>query len=78
MKSKDFIRLILKHKILLIVVPLLFGFLAIVLTSNPNREYYSETIIFTGIASGSSIEVGKRFNYLAANNAFDNLINIAF
>ena len=76
MKPLDFIKLILKHKVILIAVPLLFGILALVLTANPKRNYYSETVLYTGIASGSSIEMDKSFNYLAANNAFDNLINI--
>ncbi|MEM9678860.1 MAG: hypothetical protein AAF901_00940 [Bacteroidota bacterium] len=75
MKPIDFIKLILKHKTILIVVPLIFGLLAVVLTSNPKRTYYSQTMLYTGIASGSSIEMDKQFNYLAANNAFDNLIN---
>jgi uncharacterized protein involved in exopolysaccharide biosynthesis len=33
-------------------------------------------MLYTGLASGSSIEMDKTFNYLATNNAFDNLINI--
>ena len=76
MKPIDFIKLIIKHKVLLIVIPLIFGFLSIILTSNPKRSYYSQTILYTGIASGSSIQMDKSFNYLATNNAFDNLINI--
>ena len=76
MKPIDFIKLILKHKTILIVVPLIFGLLAVLLTVNPKRSYYSETMLYTGIASGSSIEMDKTFNYLAANNAFDNLINV--
>ncbi|UCE92829.1 MAG: hypothetical protein JSV73_08335, partial [Flavobacteriaceae bacterium] len=76
MKLIEFIKLLIKHKIVLIAVPLLFGLLAIVLTGNPKRSYYSQTILYTGLASGSSIEMDKAFNYLATNNAFDNLINI--
>ncbi|NAS32694.1 hypothetical protein GTQ40_17065 [Flavobacteriaceae bacterium R38] len=76
MKPIDFIKLILKHKIILIVTPIIFGLLAVVLTNNPKRTYQSQTILYTGIASGSSIVQDKTFNYLAANNAFDNLINI--
>lgn len=76
MKLVEFIKLLIKHKIVLIAVPLLFGCLAIVLTGNPKRSFYSQTILYTGLASGSSIEMDKAFNYLATNNAFDNLINI--
>jgi uncharacterized protein involved in exopolysaccharide biosynthesis/cellulose biosynthesis protein BcsQ len=76
MKLIDFIKLLLKHKVILIVIPILFGLLTVILTNNPTRKYYSQTVLYTGIASGSSIDMNKKFNYLATNNAFDNLINI--
>jgi succinoglycan biosynthesis transport protein ExoP len=72
----DFIRLILKHLILLIVVPLLLACMVILLTMNPTFKYSSQTTLYTGLASGSSIEMDKTFNYQATNTAFDNLINI--
>ena len=76
MKLLDFIKLIVKHKVVLLLVPILIGLLAMLLTSNPNRKYYSQTMLFTGLASGSSIDMDKSFNYFATNIAFDNLINI--
>jgi len=76
MKIIEFIRLILKHLRLLIVVPLFLAGLVIVLTLKPSFEYSSQTVLYTGLASGSSIEMDKKFNYQAANTAFDNLINI--
>ena len=76
MKIIDFIRLILRHLALLILVPLLLALLVLVLTSKPNFEYTSQTILYTGLATGSSIEMEKTFNYFATNTAFDNLINI--
>ncbi|MFD0798318.1 exopolysaccharide transport family protein [Maribacter chungangensis] len=72
----DFIRLILKHIVLLVLVPLLLGVLVIVLTMNPSYEYSSQTILYTGLATGSSIEMDKKFSTQATNSAFDNLINI--
>lgn len=75
MKLIEFIKLLIKHKIVLIAIPLLFGLLAILLTNNPERSYYSQTLLYTGLASGSSIEMDKKFNYYATNIAFDNLIN---
>jgi uncharacterized protein involved in exopolysaccharide biosynthesis len=39
-------------------------------------SYTSGTVLYTGLASGSSIEMEKSFNYFATNTAFDNLINI--
>ncbi len=76
MKIIEFVRLILKHIVLLILVPVLLAALVVILTSNPSFEYSSQTILYTGLASGSSIEMDKKFNYQAANTAFDNLINI--
>lgn len=76
MKLIEFIKLILKHKVAFIVIPIFVGILAILLTNNPKHSYFSETKLFTGLASGSSIEIDKSFNYFATNIAFDNLINI--
>ena len=76
MKLIDLIRLVLKHKVLLMTIPLLLAGLVILLTLKPKFEYASQTILYTGLASGSSIEMNKKFNYMATNTAFDNLINI--
>ena len=72
----DFVRLILKHLVLILVVPILLGSMVILLTMNPSFKYSSQTILYTGLASGSSIEMDKQFNYQAINTSFDNLINI--
>jgi uncharacterized protein involved in exopolysaccharide biosynthesis len=76
MKLIEFIKLILKHKVILVVIPIFTGLCATLLTSNPKHSYYSQTMLYTGLASGSSIEMDKSFNYFATNIAFDNLINI--
>ena len=76
MKLIDFIKLIVKHKVVLFFMPILIGLLVVLLTTNPSRKYYSQTMLFTGLASGSSIDMDKSFNYFATNIAFDNLINI--
>lgn len=76
MKIIDFIRLIIRHLTILILVPFLLAVLVLVLTLKPNLEYSSQTVLYTGLATGSSIEMDKTFNYFATNIAFDNLINI--
>jgi uncharacterized protein involved in exopolysaccharide biosynthesis len=43
---------------------------------NPSLKYTSQTVLYTGLATGSSIQMDKQFNYQATNAAFDNLINI--
>jgi polysaccharide biosynthesis transport protein len=72
----DFTRLIRKHIVLLIVVPLFMAALVILLTSKPKLIYASQTVLYTGLATGSSIEMDKSFNYFVTSTAFDNLINI--
>lgn len=72
----DAIRLIRKHLVLLLVTPLVLAGMVVYLTRNPVLVYSSETTLYTGIASGSSIEMDKSFSFFANNTAFDNLINI--
>jgi len=76
MKLIEFIKLILKHKVAFIVIPSFVGILAILFTNSPKHSYCSQTKLYTGLASGSSVEMDKSFNYFATNIAFDNLINI--
>ena len=71
-----FVRLFLRHLHLLIIVPVALASLVFNLTKNETKVYYSTIKIYTGIASGASIELDQRFDYRAANTAFDNLINI--
>lgn len=76
MKVIDLIRLLRRHIVLLLIAPVLLAGLVTLLTKNPEFKYVSETSLYTGIASGSSVEMDKSTNYFAANTAFDNLINI--
>jgi len=72
-----FIRLFLRQLPLLLLVPALLAGLVFYLTQDQPRVYYSTVKIYTGIASGTSIELNNsRVDYRAANTAFDNLINI--
>lgn len=76
MEIIDLIRLIRKHLVLLLITPILMAVLVIFLTRNPSFKFESETTLYTGIASGSSVEMDKPFNYFASNTAFDNFITI--
>jgi hypothetical protein len=71
MKIIEFIRLILKHLLLLILVFL--ALLILVLTRKPNLEYTSQTLLYTGLATGSSVEM-ENIQLFATNTAFDNLV----
>ena len=76
MEIIDLIRLIRKHLVLLLITPILMAALVIFLTRNPSYKFESGTTLYTGIASGSSVELDKSFNYFASNTAFDNFITI--
>lgn len=76
MKLIALIRLMLKHLVLLITVPLILASIVIMLTKESRLSYTSSTVLYTGLATGSTIEMEKSFNYFATNTAFDNLINI--
>ncbi len=70
------LRILRKHMVLLFLMPILLAVLVIVLTKNPSFTFSSETTLYTGLASGSSVELGKAVNYFATTTDFDNLINV--
>ena len=78
MNLLQFIRILLKNIVILFVVPIIMSILVFYLTRNESKLYTSETIIYTGIASGYNIESkgGDKVDFFATNNAFDNLINM--
>lgn len=76
MKIIDLVKLIRKHLVILLFTPILLAGLVVFFTKTPSFTYSSETTLYTGIASGSSVEMGKSLNYFATNTDFDNLINV--
>ena len=70
--------IIIKRRWWLIFLPLIATLLAIFFTRNQNFNFRASTTIFTGFASGYSIESGEKsnldMNYV--NNSMDNLMNI--
>jgi uncharacterized protein involved in exopolysaccharide biosynthesis len=76
MKIIELIRLLQKHLVLLLLIPVMLAGLVTFMTRNPTYKFSSETILFTGIASGSSVDLNKSFSFFANNTAFDNLINV--
>lgn len=70
------IQLLRKHLVLLLFTPILLAGLVIYFTKNANQTFTSETTLYTGLASGSSVEMGKSLSYFATNTDFDNLINV--
>jgi len=76
MKIIVLLRLLWKNIVLLMVAPLLMALIVVILTWHAAFTYSSGTILYTGIASGTSVELDKSFSFFANNTAFDNLINI--
>jgi uncharacterized protein involved in exopolysaccharide biosynthesis len=76
MKLREMIRLFRKHLVLILLVPIIVAGIIIASTLHPRFVYRSQTVLYTGIATGSGVEMDKSFNYFAANTAFDNLINV--
>ncbi|MCX6245245.1 MAG: Wzz/FepE/Etk N-terminal domain-containing protein [Bacteroidetes bacterium] len=72
-KPHDIIRLVKKHIILLILIPALLGTAVAFLTTN---VYQSKTTLYTGMTSGTNVQIDQSFNLFTSNAAFDNLINI--
>lgn len=76
MKIIELIRMIRKHLVLLILVSGLTAVLVTMLTRNPKLTFASKTTLYTGLATGSTVEMDKAYNYALTNTSFDNLINI--
>ncbi|WP_346864257.1 hypothetical protein [uncultured Draconibacterium sp.] len=73
-----FIRLLLKHLVLLLLLPIVLAAMAFFLTQDQPKEYISSTRVYTGITTGSSIVSleSSKVDLFATRTAFDNLINI--
>ena len=73
------IKLLFRIKYWLIILPLFAALVAIYMTRNLRREYVVNTTIYTGIASGFTIESGVeggRIDWGSVNNGIDNLLSI--
>ncbi|HBN04689.1 MAG TPA: exopolysaccharide biosynthesis protein [Bacteroidales bacterium] len=75
---KYILRVILKRRWYLIFFPLIASIIAIIFTNNLTKTFKVTTTIFTGFASGYSIESEANIavNRETVNTAMDNLMNI--
>lgn len=69
-------RIIVRNLKWLIALPILTGVLVLFLTKDLPSTYTTDTVIYTGLASGFDITSGSnsKVDYFSVNNAFDNLI----
>lgn len=74
----QFFQLFKRHILLLILVPIVLAITVYFFTRNAPKVYVSSTTIYTGIATGYSIETTDRgyLDYYGTNVQFDNLINL--
>ena len=72
-----FVRLLLRHVALLLLVPILLAGLVFYLTQDQPKVFNSKARVYTGIASGSTIELDNtKLDFRATNTAYDNLLNL--
>ena len=72
-----FVRLLLRHIGLLLAVPIILASLVFYLTQNEPKVFNSKARVYTGIASGSTIELDNtKLDFRATNTAYDNLLNL--
>ncbi|OON67591.1 GumC family protein [Hymenobacter sp. CRA2] len=79
MNARDFFRLLRRHWLLLLLVPVTTAGSIYFFTRSKPRSYTSDTVIYTGIASGYKIQGGNNDNtggWNAAATAFDNLLTL--
>lgn len=76
MRIKDFFLLCIRNWALLVLLPISTAVAIFFFTKNQDKEYSSDTVIFTGITSGYNINSESSSNYFTNNKAFANLLSI--
>ncbi len=72
-----FVRLLLRHIGLLIAMPIILASMVFYMTRNEPKVYNSKARVYTGIATGSNIELeNTKIDFRATNTAYDNLLNL--
>lgn len=61
---------------MLLLVPIIMASSIYFFTRGQKKSYTSETVIYTGIASGYSLNGNNKADFFATNNAFDNLLSL--
>lgn len=76
MSFLHFVNLLLKNIKWLILIPLTMAASIYYFTRNEKKIFSSETVIYTGIASGYNLSGYNKADFFATSNAFDNLLSI--
>lgn len=75
MKLIQLVKVLQRHILLIILIPILLAGIVFFLTRKQQTNYLSETTIYTGIASGYSVQQ-QRLDIYVSNAAYDNLMNL--
>jgi len=71
-----FVKLLSKNLKWLLLIPLVLALSIYHFTRNEKKIYSSETMVYTGIASGYSLNGDTKADFFATSNAFDNLLTL--
>ncbi len=72
-----FVRLLVRHIGLLVTMPIILASLVFHMTRDEPKIYNSKARVYTGIATGSNIELeNTKIDFRATNTAYDNLLNL--
>jgi uncharacterized protein involved in exopolysaccharide biosynthesis len=71
-----FIKLLLKNLIWLILIPAVMACSIYYFTRKEIKIYSSESVVYTGIASGYNLNGNNKADFFATTNAFDNLLSL--
>lgn len=76
MSIVQFIKLLLRNWKILILVPLVLSVSIWFFTRHQKKVYSSESVVYTGIASGYTLNGSSNADYFSTSNAFDNLLSL--
>ncbi len=76
MSLLHFFKILLKNLKWLVLVPLVLALSVYYFTKNEKKVFSSESVVYTGIASGYSLNGDTKADYFATSNAFDNLLTL--
>jgi len=70
------IKLLLKNLLWLVLIPTVMAGTIFYFTRGEKKVYSSESVIYTGIASGYSLSGSTKADFFGTTNAFDNLLSL--
>ena len=76
MSFLHFLKLLYRNLKWLILIPMILAMAIYYFTRNEKKVYLSESTIYTGIASGYSLNGSNKADFYATSNAFDNLLSL--